>query len=139
MMKFLERKNNMSKEMEIGQICFGNKTGDYGTEEWQDAMIEYLLNEIERVYWNKEQKEWERGFDPELKGLVFRPYWWGDEDAEGASLPNLKFDFSKQAIYWYKYPGRGQSCEIGYWSPMEWIMWFNKALKVIRKNEPKFY
>lgn len=126
----------MSKEPELGQLCFGNPTGEYGTEEWHDALVDYLLEEITRVYWNINQKEWEMDFDPELEGVKFRHYWWGDEDDLKASLPNLKFKGMKQAIYWYKYPGRGQSCRVQY-TPEEWIEWFNKSLKIIRKNDKK--
>jgi ABC-type amino acid transport substrate-binding protein len=68
----------MSEKPELGQIVFDNPTGNYGTEEWQDVLIEYLLEEIKRVYWNKNQKDLE-----------------------------------------------------------DLIDWFNKALKIIRKNDNK--
>lgn len=124
----------MSNEPELGQIVFGNPTGDYGTEDFADALIEALLCEIERVYWNKQQKRWDRHDKPMLAGVEFRPYWWGDEDSPEAEKPNLKFDFSPQEIRWYKYPGRGQSCTLQ-WNEREWRVWFDEALKVICDND----
>lgn len=123
----------MSKELELGQMAFGNPTGDFGTDEFVDALVEYLLNEVERVFWNKYQKEWSRYDDPGLEGVESHPYYWG-EDEERAAKPNLKFDFSPQEIRWYKHPGRGQSCTV-WWDEREWAEWFEKALEVIRKND----
>lgn len=123
----------MSKEPELGQMMFGNPTGNYGTKTYQDAFIYYLLDEIEKVYWNKYQVEWNRHYDPKFKGMEFRPYYWDEENPE-AKKPNLKFDFSKQEIRWYKHPGRGQSCTLN-WKAKMWTWWFNNALKVIREND----
>lgn len=124
--------SNMSM-IEIGQMLFGTKTGTFVTEEWQDALIEALLSEIDRVYWNVNQKEWDRINDPEIKGLQFNAYYWGESEEVGAR-PNFKFDMSPQEIRWYKYPGRGQTCTVDM-KPEEWIDWFNKGLKIIRKKE----
>jgi len=125
----------MSLEPEIGQAMFGNPTGDYGTEEWQDALVSALLSEISRVYWNRNQVEWRGLEDPGLEGVQVRPYYWGNDEEE-QELPNLKFNFSQQEIRWYKYPGRGQSCLLE-WEPQEWIEWFNKGLEVIRSNDKR--
>ena len=122
----------MSKEPELGQIAFGNPTGDFGTEEWQDALLDYLLEEIDRIYWNKNQRKWNRQ-DPEFKGVIFNPYYWGEDEKE-ASKPNFKIKGMSLEIRWYKYPGRGQSVNAEF-SKEEWLEWFNKALEVIRKNE----
>lgn len=123
----------MSLTPELGQMLHGNPTGNYGTTEWVNALISALLVEIERVYWNNNQKEWEASEDPGLNGVVFRPYYWGDDPHE-AELPNLKFIFSDQEIRWYKHPGRGMSCTL-LWTPEEWIEWFNLGLQAIRLNE----
>lgn len=114
-------------------MLFGNPTGSYGTKDYQDALIEGLLNEIERVYLNVNQKEWDRHEDPNIKGLEFRPYCW-NEESEEASKPNLKFDGSKQEVRWYKYPGRGQSVTED-WEPKEWSKWFDLGLSIIRKHD----
>lgn len=123
----------MSEQPEIGQAIFGNPTGNYGTKEWHDALISEILREIGRVYWNKNQVNWDGLVNPNFEGVQVRPYYWGDDEEEEA-LPNLRFDFSEQEIRWYKYPGRGQSCTLD-WSNDEWIEWFNKGLEVIRSND----
>jgi hypothetical protein len=123
----------MSKEPELGQIAFGNPTGAYGTDEAVDAFVDSLLTEIERVFWNRHQKEWDRLEDPRIPGLVFRPYYWGNDKKEAAK-PNLKFDFSSQEIRWYKRPGRGQSCSVE-WSMDKWREWFLRGISVIRKAD----
>lgn len=125
----------MSEQVEIGQAIFGNPTGDYGTEGYQDALVEDILSEIERVYWNKNQIEWNRHDDPMLSGVTFRPYYWGD-DEEKEALPNLKFDFSPQEIRWYKYPRRGQSFSLR-WSAEQWVEWYNEAMKIIQSNDTR--
>ena len=127
----------MSDQPELGQIMFGNPTGAYGTEEWVDALVEALLYDIERVYWNQQQEQWNRYEDIKMEGVEFRPYYWGDNEEEAAK-PNLKFDFSEQAIRWYKHPGRGQSSELKF-TPEEWIEWFNKGMAVIRGNDKDLF
>lgn len=125
---------------ELGQLIFGNPTGDFETEEWADALVEGLLAEIDRVYWNKNQKEWNRCADPSLDGIEFNPYYWGDiestdpEDVAEREKPNLKFSFSPLEIRWYKHPGRGQSSNLD-WSPAEWCAWYVLALRVIRASD----
>jgi hypothetical protein len=124
----------MSEKLELGQMLFGAPTGKYGTAEWVDALISELLSEIERVYWNKNQEQWRQYDDPKLHGVVFNPYYWGDDEKE-LEKPNLSFPgISAQEIRWYKHPGRGQSSTLSM-EPEEWIEWFTKALEVIRSND----
>jgi hypothetical protein len=80
--------------MELGQLAFGNPTGEYDMPTYATALVEFLKEEIERVYWNKNQEEWDGG-DPKIPGIQWNPYYWGDDEAE-KEKPNLKFDFSKQ-------------------------------------------
>jgi hypothetical protein len=123
--------------LEIGQLVFGNPVGEYTTPEYVDAFIDYILSEIERVYWNTKQKEWDRHEDPEIKGVVFNPYYWGENEKE-AQKPNLSFSHTpKQEIRWYKHSGRGQSSSLKY-SEVEWVEWFDKSLSVIRESDLSF-
>lgn len=117
--------------MELGQAIFGNATGKYETERYVDVLIDGLLEEISRVYFNNNQKEWEKD-ELNFDGITFRPYYWG-EDIKEKSLPNLTFDFSEQEIRWYKYPGRGQTCTLK-WDEKKWVEWFNKAMFIIINN-----
>lgn len=121
------------RKMELGQAVFGNPVGNYETERYQDALVLSLLDEIDRVFWNKNQKQWDRHEDPKLTGVVFRPYYWGDNEDE-ASLCNLCFDFSDQEIRWYKHPGRSMSVTLA-WTPDEWVKWYSNALNLIESHD----
>ena len=123
----------MAEQPELGQMMFGNPTGEYGTPNFVDALVFELLNQADRVYWNKMQRQWERYDDPKIEGMEFRAYYWGDDEDE-ANKPNLKFDFSPQEIRWYKHPGRGQTCSI-LWDEKQWVEWFEKAYDLICKAD----
>ena len=125
----------MAKEPELGQMAFGNPTGSFEVPEWVDALIDSLLREIERVYWNHHQEEWDRFIDPGLKGVIYHSYYWG-EDPNKQGEPNLAFSGASQEIRWYKYPGRGSSCSVLFEDSNQWVDWYNYALEKIRANEP---
>src|SRR3990167_8428012 len=97
---------------EMGQAMFGNPTGRYELPEYAEAMLFHIFKEIERMYWNNNQAQWENYQDPGIPGIEVRPYYWGNEedekDRKRMELPN--FQFERGQIRWYKYPGRGMSC-----------------------------
>ena len=121
----------MATEPELGQILFGNPTGEYAAPEAGDALVEGILSEIERVFWNLRQREWDRYEDPTIPGVEFRPYYWGDDEAE-AEKPNLAFGGVE--IRWYKYPGRGSSCNRDL-TPAEWFAWFHACIQAVVRGE----
>lgn len=123
----------MAETMELGQAIFGNPTGDFGMPPYADALLGGLLDEIERVYWNREQKAWEKYEDPSIPGIVFRPYYWGD-DEEKAALPNFEVEGNPQKVRWYKHAKRGTNCEFEY-SPEEWARWFDCAYAHIKAED----
>lgn len=114
---------------------YGNPPGNYETKNYQDALVLSLLDEIERVAWNKHQEEWNRHDDPKLVGVEFRPYYWGDNEEEAAK-PNLKFIFSDQEIRWYKHAGRGMTVTID-WTPEQWVQWYENAYQLINANDDR--
>jgi hypothetical protein len=63
---------------EVGQFCFGNKWGSHDAGDLGEACVQHLLAEIERVFWNVHQRQWDRCEDPKIPGVVFHPYYWGD-------------------------------------------------------------
>jgi hypothetical protein len=69
--------------------------------------------------------------DPKIPGIEVRPYYWGEDEKE-AEKPNFKF--KDVEIRWYKYPGRGMSCNVD-WSEKEWRKWFEECLSHLRKFE----
>ena len=94
------------------------------------ALLLYLLSEIGRVYWNREQKTWDLPAmpDPKIPGLQVRPFNWADDNA----LPN--FVFGDVEIRWYKHPGRGLSCNRDL-DASAWIKWFGECLSAIQAEE----
>lgn len=117
---------------ELGQAAFGCPWGAYETGELGDACIAYVCREISRVYWNINQEEWDGRSDPEIAGLTWRPYWWGDEEDPEATKPNL--EHGDVAIRWYKYPGRGQSVS-KQMSADDWKSWLEGTLATVRAHE----
>ena len=107
-------------------------TCDHKVSDFEAALIEYLLTELDRVYWNYNQHSLADREDWQLldvgEGFEFRRYYWGDNEQE-ASLPNLKF--SDVSVTWYKHPGRSMRTNAT-WTEAEWRTWFDAALRVIR-------
>lgn len=122
----------MSDSIELGQALYGNPTGEHGSPEWFDALVEAVLSEIGRVFWNVNQREWNRLDDPHIPGIEFRPYYWGD-DAVEAAKPNLSH--AGVDVRWYKHPGRGQSLNVTP-HPVTMIEWFSSALDTVRGADP---
>lgn len=123
----------MASEPELGQMLFGAPTGEYGTSELGDACVKHVLAEIDRVFWNRNQKKWDRYEDPKIPGVTFRPYYWGDDEPE-AALPNLTIDGSPVEIRWYKYPMRGGSVNLDL-TPDAWQEWLNLSIRTIQKAD----
>ena len=124
---------------ELGQMTFGNPTGMFAVPEFAAALIGYCLDEIERVFWNVNQREWDRYEDPSIPGIEYRPYYWGECECGGqhvsgcpVELPNFKFEAVE--IRWYKYPGRGMNCNIDQ-DAERWSEWFDRALTAIRAKD----
>ena len=119
---------------ELGQMCFGNPTGEYEMPEYTVALFFGLWREIGRVYWNRNQEEFSNygSDDPEIPGIVVNAYWWGADDTPESARPN--FTFGDVEIRWYKYPGRGMSCNVD-WEPRQWVEWFDACLEKIQGSD----
>jgi hypothetical protein len=65
---------------EVGQLLFGNMPGDFSAGDLGEACLQAVLSEIERVFWNRNQRQWDRHEDPAIPGITFRPYSWADCD-----------------------------------------------------------
>ena len=96
---------------ELGQAVFGCPTSQYDCPEYIEAGLKHLNDELCRIMWNKNQKEYQSPFGNyanEYKNDTFevRSYYWGDNE-DKAVLPNFQCgDFE---VRWYKYLGRGMS------------------------------
>lgn len=119
--------------MELGQMVFGNPVGRFECPEYVTALVKDLLDEISRVFWNREQRVWDQYEDPKIPGIIFHPYYWGDNE-ECASLPNFKQVSDEAEIRWYKHPGRGMSVNVDR-TPRGWVKWYNDVKQTITMTE----
>lgn len=118
---------------ELGQMMHGNSTGAFSMPEYVEALVLHIVNEASRIYWNINQENLDDiGYECDFGALRMRRYWWGDEDAPGAALPNL--EFGNVEVRWYKHPGRSMSVNVEQ-SPEQWIAWFDSVLAHIRTFE----
>jgi hypothetical protein len=114
---------------------------------YASALIDDLLTEYERVYWNALQQglqllggNWyssealTRDDTPilEVPGLIIRSVWWGSELDPRAHLPILEYDGIRilwsNVLGWHSPDGNG-------WGPNEWTAWFNTTLTAITKSD----
>ena len=126
----------MSGYPEPGQICFGNPVGEHPCPRWVDALVLNILSEIERVFWNKNQRQWDNYEDPHVPGIEFHSYYWGDDDFDEAEAakPNLKHGDIE--VRWYKRPMRGSSLNVEA-TPEIIIPWFESAIAAICAAEER--
>ena len=117
---------------EAGQALFGCPRGQYSVPDYGCALLEWLMKETERIFWNREQREWDRYEDPRIPGNIFRAYYWGEDDRI-AALPNYTIDGDPLEIRWYKHSWRGLTATHEY-TPAQWVAWFTLALAHIHKE-----
>jgi len=126
----------MSKyQPELGQLLIGNSSGNYNCKDYVQALINYILEELERVYFNRNQK-WGEEFGVnsfKLGKVRYFPYYWGNRK-KLKERPNFWLEGAKVKIYWYKHSERGLSSNVNY-TPERWISWFNKCVKEVRKHD----
>lgn len=95
---------------ELGQMCFGQPFKRFAGSELLEAALRSISNELDRVMWNIEQKEYASPFDNSgnVPGFVCptfsaHAYSWGDEEQP------YNFKWRDVEISWYKWSGRGLS------------------------------
>lgn len=138
---------------EIGQLLHNNPVGA-PMPEFAQALIVAIRDEISRVYWNVNQRQWAEThsdhpwswnekdppkFETGIPGVEWNPYYnWGgapddaDWDQAKASAPN--FSFEKVEIRWYKHFGRSMNANVQ-WPPDQWVAWFDRCIDAIRVYE----
>ncbi len=128
----------MTFQPEIGQMLFGGNqlVGAHDLPNIAEAAVQYLMSRIEIVFWNINQREWDRWEDPKIAGIHYRA-WRQDDESEDAEKPNFAVDgFEKVQIRWYKHVGRSMNCTVEL-TPNEWSQWTDKALEYIRKAQSR--
>lgn len=66
-----------------------------------------------------------------MQCFTVRPYWWGNEDAEEAELPNFEAPQIGLKLWWYKYPLRSSYCTMQF---TEEVM--NKLERIVEETNP---
>jgi len=102
------------------------------------AFFHLLEDYLEIVYWNQNQKEFDRLEDHDFAGCIWRPYDWGwdadlDWDKENSPQP-LNFQCLELIIWWYKYPLRGAYCNVN-WDGNQWADWLERAIKLVESHD----
>jgi hypothetical protein len=96
-------------EPELGQMVFGQPFKQYEGSELLDAALRAISNELDRVMWNIEQKEYSSPFDNtgnqfECDTFKAHAYSWNDEEDQP-----WNFKWRDVEVSWYKWSGRGLS------------------------------
>ena len=118
---------------EVGQLLFGNPMGEFEMPPYACSMLHGLLQQFDRIYWNEHQREWNRDAHVMLGSVYFRPYYWGDDDAE-SDLPNFGITGDPVGIRWYKHPGRGQTANVEL-TPRQWAAWHDRVYRALSQHE----
>ena len=97
---------------ELGQMVFGQPTQSFVLPSIAAAALQAIQNELSRVMWNRHQEELPDPFGntgASYKNDTFevQAYSWDESKAQP-----YNFKWKDVRISWYKYLGRGMSCNI---------------------------
>lgn len=121
---------------EMGQACFGQPWGAYAVPRWVDSMFDGIYSEVRRVYWNIKQESYHDYIDADLGAVHIRGYYWGED--EDHDPRNFWIDGIKQAICWYKHPGRGMSSSFEL-DRDAWIAWHDAVMAELRRVDKEHF
>lgn len=103
------QKGNMLN-MELGNLLFGHSRGDFKVDrvlqdssEW-NRLISLSDSDFYGYTSIKDIENDGGGYENGV--FTIRPYWWGDDDAPQAQMPNFLYKPIGFEIRWYKYPFR---------------------------------
>ena len=106
----------------------------YDCPEYVEALLNQIRYELDRIMWNKYQKEYSSPFSNtgnKFKNKTFRveAYSWGEDTKQ-----KYNFKWKNIEIRWYKYNGNGMSinCKI---TPYKAVTMMNDCLRSLRKME----
>ena len=93
------------KDMELGNMLFGNSRGTYQVEpraDYEEIFRKFLYdNNFDSYGYKADNKE--RVFENDV--FIIRPYYWEDDEEE-VCKPNFVYKPTNLEIKWYKYPMR---------------------------------
>lgn len=124
----------------IVQTLYGSHE-EFQCDDFVQALLDHVLEEIKRVHWNLYQHEWSPTWhgddieDPCIPGIEFNRYYeCSCEDVHKEGCPSVRpnFIYSGVVFKWYKWPGRGMSVNVNY-TPAQWYGWHKSCLEQVRK------
>lgn len=140
--------------MEVGQIIHNNPVG-YSAQDFTAALVSAIRDELDRVYWNVNQKKWKGGprwdgwnhedaecsYDPLPPGIEWRGYYnWGgspeDDDWDQTEADKPNFSFEGVEVRWYKHFGRSMNVNV-VWPAEKWQRWFERCMQTIYAYESR--
>ena len=149
------------KNLELGQMLFGNPTQEYPVprEKWIENPYYELCFEILKIQhpyeindngspksevelkWEAEEKEKYHSqfygstdvYDFSNDFFTIRSYYWG-EDEEEMDKPNFEVPSENFRLSWYKYPFRG-SYSSEKLNPKRWNDLIQKCIKSLEENK----
>lgn len=128
----------MNKDLELGNLMFNTNTNQSFTcPTYIIALLDYIDNQLSRVMWNKNQKEYDSPFENTantFKNDTFevQAYSWDDETHQ-----EYNFKYKDIQISWYKYLGRDTTINKEV-SPEEMIKMFDDCVKSILEMDVKY-
>lgn len=127
----------MNKDLELGNLMFNtNINQTFKCDNYIVALLREIENQLSRVMWNRDQKEYDSPFDNTantFKNDVFevQAYSWDDEVCQ-----EYNFKYKNIEISWYKYLGRDTTIN-GQYSHKEIIDMFDKCIESILEMDVK--
>lgn len=125
----------MSYEPELGQMCWGNPTQELAVPEYIKSHLAWVKDELDRVMWNVNQKEYDSPFDNSgnVEGFVCdafeaHAYDWNEDNKQP-----FNFKWHDLEISWYKYFGRGMSMNRDV-APDEAAAMLGECLEAVRNH-----
>jgi hypothetical protein len=131
------------KNLELGQMLFGNPTQEYPVprEKWiENPYYELPKSEVE-LKWEAEEKEKYHSqfygstdvYDFSNDFFTIRSYYWG-EDEEEMDKPNFEVPSENFSLTWYKYPFRS-SYSSEKLTPKRWNDLIQKCIKSLEETK----
>lgn len=112
---------------------------EFEADDFHNALLQSVLREIARVFWNRNQREWDDYEDAGIEGVVTRPYSYcccegaDHDDNCKTALPN--FEFEGVHFHWYKHSGRGMSVNVDM-DAAAWREWHARVMAVVKAACP---
>ena len=114
--------------MELGNLVFGHSRGNWSVPR-EDAYEQPLVELFEELL--PECVPYGTDFDNDV--FTMRTYWWGDEDAPEAIMPNFLHKRTGLELRWYKYALRDSymNREV---SQEEWRQIMDECIASVKKE-----